>query len=108
MSETNLWERQWRDEMIAKARKERDASSKAYQGLQNRSTKYARSIAMVLAGREQVLTMWEAMPAQLPGETCFNCETPLPTGCGGRFKDDGDACLLNGSDRTSTGAIGQP
>lgn len=26
---------------------------------------------------------------------CGNCETALPIGCGGQFKDDGSACLLN-------------
>jgi hypothetical protein len=26
---------------------------------------------------------------------CSNCDTDLPKGCGGVFKDQGDACLLN-------------
>lgn len=31
-----------------------------------------------------------------PGaEMCWNCETPVPPGCEGTFKDDGEACRLN-------------
>lgn len=26
---------------------------------------------------------------------CHNCDSALPEGCGGQFKDDGDACALN-------------
>jgi hypothetical protein len=36
-------------------------------------------------------------PADLPpvpGEVCGNCDTALPAGCGGLFRDDGQACAL--------------
>ena len=26
---------------------------------------------------------------------CYNCDTALPEGCGGLFRDDGAACALN-------------
>lgn len=32
---------------------------------------------------------------QPPPVVCGNCETALPEGCGGLFKDDGRHCLLN-------------
>jgi hypothetical protein len=81
--------------MIAKARNERDLSAEGYNAMKNKTTEYARSIEMVLAVREQVVALWESSPAKLPGEKCFNCEAALPAGCGGIFKDDGEACLLN-------------
>ena len=30
-----------------------------------------------------------------PQEICGNCETALPAGCGGLFRDDGKHCRLN-------------
>lgn len=98
----NLWESQWRAEMIAKARSERDQTATCYRALKNKATEYARSVELVLAGREQVLAMWERSPAKLPGEMCFNCDTALPTGCGGIFKSD-DACLLNNNQGETDG-----
>lgn len=36
------------------------------------------------------------IPADKPAaEVCPNCDTALPEGCGGLFKDDGEACWLN-------------
>lgn len=32
---------------------------------------------------------------QGPGRVCGNCDTALPTGCSGLFRDDGAVCALN-------------
>jgi hypothetical protein len=34
---------------------------------------------------------------------CSNCDTALPKGCGGIFKDDGPGCLLNGGSQVGKG-----
>lgn len=68
MSELNFWE-QWRAGMIAGARSERDRSAKSYSSLKNKNCEYARSIALVLAVREQVLLLWERSPTSLPPST---------------------------------------
>jgi hypothetical protein len=72
------------------------------------------------AQREEVCAAWHALPDDLrkdprltrlyhalggprmddpaeavAGPVCGNCDTALPEGCGGIFKDDGDACALN-------------
>lgn len=50
--------------------------------------------------RAHIEQRWnECMPIEpriSPGaEMCWNCDTPVPPGCEGTFKDDGEACRLN-------------
>lgn len=46
------------------------------------------------ACREKWLERFEEMREAVGAEHCHNCGTDLPEGCGGRFLDDGTACLL--------------
>jgi 5'(3')-deoxyribonucleotidase len=49
----------------------------------------------------------DLMKAKHAPDICGNCDTALPRGCGGIFKDDGAACELNVSPRIAVvGAIG--
>jgi len=49
---------------------------------------------------ELVPLMHSHMKAKHAPDICGNCDTALPRGCGGIFKDDGEHCRLNRKDAT--------
>lgn len=65
-SELNLWTRQWRDELIRKARADSRKYDAAWSSLNDKSTDYAKSIKMARDVCAQVLALWESSPVDLP------------------------------------------
>lgn len=47
--------------------------------------------------RDYLLNAGRAIEAKVDAHrnACGNCDTPVPPGCGGLFKADGNACALN-------------
>lgn len=43
----------------------------------------------------QVAALAVAAVEAMDRPRCGNCDTAVPPGCGGQFKDDGNACALN-------------
>jgi hypothetical protein len=50
---------------------------------------------MYLEAERICVSIDELLAALDPRQVCGNCETRLPEGCGGIFRDDGPACALN-------------
>lgn len=83
----DLWKDVWRDEMITKARKERDVIAKSYASLHNKDTDYARSQKIVLNVREAVLSLWQASPK--------DCATPAQGGGWQKLSDSDWGNIVN-------------
>lgn len=70
-----------------------------YDGHEDDGTPIFRDVCADQLDRD-VVVYWANMPDAPPepdsaAPLCSNCDTELPKGCGGVFKDDGDACALN-------------
>ena len=76
-SELNLWTRQWRDELIRKARADSRKYDAAWSSLKDKSTDYAKSIKMARDVCAQVLALWEASPVDLPADEEGSSATPM-------------------------------
>lgn len=58
---------------------------------------YAYAIREENPKLSEELEVWALQEAQKTGkqDVCHNCDTALPEGCGGTFKDEGISCRLN-------------
>lgn len=64
---------------------------------------------VIVSGTEQIAALREAVECALASvskpEVCGNCDTELPGGCGGIFKNDGAACKFDAARLAEKGKV---